>query len=64
MRSLFFRIFLGFLGATVLIGAVLLALALTTDPRRVLFAPHEKRLSRLGQELAEAHRSEIGRAHV
>lgn len=57
MRSLFFRIFLGFLGATVLIGAVLLALALTTDPRRVLFAPHEKRLSRLGQELADAHRS-------
>lgn len=57
MRSLFFRIFLSFLGATVLIGAVLLALALTTDPRRVLFAPHEKRLSRLGHELADAHRS-------
>jgi signal transduction histidine kinase len=62
MRSLFFRIFLSFLGATVLIGAVLLTLALTTDPRRSLFAPHEKRLSRLGQELAEAHRSGGGAA--
>ena len=39
MRSLFFRIFVSFLGATVLIGVLLLALALTTDPHRIIFAP-------------------------
>ena len=57
MRSLFYRIFVSFLGATVLIGAILLVLALTTDPRRVVFARHEERLTRLGQELAESYRT-------
>lgn len=57
MRSLFFRIFLSFLGATVLIGAFLLVLALTTDPRRAVFGPHEKGLARLGEELVDAHRT-------
>lgn len=57
MRSLFFRIFVSFLGATVLIGAILLVLALTTDPQRVVFARHEEGLTRLGQELAESYRT-------
>ena len=57
MRSLFFRIFVSFLGATVLIGVLLLALALTTDPHRIVFAPHEERLSRIGKELVEAYRT-------
>jgi signal transduction histidine kinase len=57
MRSLFLRIFLGFLGATVLTGAILLALALTTDPRQAVFARHEKRLARLGQEMAASYRT-------
>ena len=57
MRSLFFRIFIGFLGATVLIGAILLVLALTTDPQRVVFARHEEQLTRLGHELAQSYRT-------
>ncbi len=57
MRSLFFRIFLGFLGATVLIGAALLLLALTTDPGRSVFRPHEERLRRLGTGMAESYRA-------
>jgi signal transduction histidine kinase len=57
MRSLFLRIFLGILGATVLTGAILLALALTTDPRQAVFARHEKRLARLGQEMADSYRA-------
>jgi two-component system sensor histidine kinase CpxA len=57
MRSLFFRIFVSFLGATVLIGVLLLALALTTNPHRVVFAPHEERLARIGKELVDAYRT-------
>jgi two-component system sensor histidine kinase CpxA len=57
MRSLFFRIFVSFMAATVLIGVLLLALALTTDPHRIVFAPHEKELSRIGKEMMEAHRT-------
>jgi hypothetical protein len=57
MRSLFFRIFVSFLGATVLISVLLLALALTTDPQRIFFAPHEERLARIGKELVDAHRT-------
>lgn len=57
MRSLFFRIFLAFLGATVLIGAALLVLALTTDPGRAVFRLHEERLGRLGAELVESYRA-------
>jgi two-component system sensor histidine kinase CpxA len=57
MRSLFFRIFVSFLGATVLIGVLLLALALTTDPHRIVFAPHEERLARIGKELVDAYRT-------
>lgn len=57
MRSLFFRIFIGFLGATVLIGAILLVLALTTDPQRVVFARHEEQLTQLGRELAQSYRT-------
>jgi two-component system sensor histidine kinase CpxA len=57
MRSLFFRIFVSFLGATVLIGVLLLALAFTTDPQRIVFAPHEKRLDRIGREMLEAYRT-------
>ena len=62
MRSLFFRIFVSFLGATVLIGVLLLVLALTTDPHRVVFAPHEERLSRIGKELVDAYRTGGGDA--
>ncbi len=57
MRSLFFRIFVNFLGATVLSSVLLLALALTTDPQRIVFAPHEKRLARIGKEMLEAYRA-------
>ena len=57
MRSLFFRIFVSFLGATVLISVLLLALALTTNPHRIVFAPHEKRLDRIGKEMLEAYRT-------
>ena len=57
MRSLFFRIFVNFLAATVLISVLLLALALTTDPQRIVFAPHEKRLDRIGKEMLEAYRT-------
>lgn len=70
MRSLFFRIFVSFLGATVLISVLLLALALTTNPHRIVFAPHEKRLDRIGKEMLEAYRTggsaalqEIERVH-
>ena len=57
MRSLFFRIFVSFMAATVLVGALLLVLALTTDPHRIVFARHEKELSRLGKEMMEAYRA-------
>ncbi|MGZ8432620.1 MAG: ATP-binding protein [Candidatus Deferrimicrobiaceae bacterium] len=57
MRSLFFRIFVSFLGATVLIGVLLLALALTTDPQRIVFAPHEERLARIGKAMLDAYRT-------
>jgi signal transduction histidine kinase len=56
MRSLFFRIFVGVLGATVLIGVLLLAFTLTTDPRPVVFGPHEERLTRLGKEMVDVYR--------
>jgi len=62
MRTLFFRIFASFLGATVLISVLLLALALTTDPQRIVFAPHEERLARIGKEMLEAYRTGGGAA--
>lgn len=57
MQSLFFRIFITFLASTVLIGVLLLALALTTDPQRIVFAPHEERLARIGKEVMDAYRT-------
>ncbi len=57
MRSLFFRIFVSFLGATVLISVLLLVLALTTDPQRIVFAPHEERLARIGKAMLDAYRT-------
>ncbi|MBE0602092.1 MAG: HAMP domain-containing protein [Deltaproteobacteria bacterium] len=57
MRSLFLRIFIGFMGGTVLVGILLLVLALTARPERIVFKPHEERLSRIGQELVAAYRA-------
>ncbi len=57
MRSLFLRIFITFWCATVLLGATLVALALTTDPREAVFRRHVQRLARLGQEMVAAHES-------
>ncbi len=57
MRSLFLRIFLSFWTATALIGASLVVLAVTADPRRAELSRHEDRLRGIGQELAEAYRS-------
>ncbi len=57
MRSLFLRIFLSFWTATVLIGASLVVLAVTADPRRAEFSRHEERLRGIGQELVDAYRS-------
>lgn len=57
MRSLFLKLFLSFWGATVLIGAFLVVLALTTDPRRGEFRHHEERLARLGRELVDSYRN-------
>jgi len=57
VRSLFLRIFLSFWTATVLIGASLVVLAVTADPRRAEFSRHEDRLRGIGQELVEAYRS-------
>ena len=51
MRSLFFRIFVSFMAGTVLIGVLLLVLALTAKPERIIFVPHEERLTRLGKEM-------------
>lgn len=56
MRSLFGRIFVSFGIAAAAIGAILVALALTTDPRRALFQRHEVQLARLGAELVAAAR--------
>ncbi|MHB8766625.1 MAG: ATP-binding protein [Deferrisomatales bacterium] len=56
MRSLFLRIFVSFGLAAVAIGAVLVALALTTDPRRAMFGRHEARLLALGGQLVAASR--------
>lgn len=57
MRSLFLRIFLSFWLATLLIGAALVVLALTTDSRRAAFQRHEARLVRLGQEMVSSYRA-------
>jgi two-component system sensor histidine kinase CpxA len=57
VRSLFFRIFVSFLAGTVLIGILLLVLALTAKPERIIFIPHEERLTRLGQEMLSAYRT-------
>ncbi|TAL17872.1 HAMP domain-containing protein [bacterium] len=56
MRSLFLRIFLSFLGATLLIGGVLVVLALTADPHRAEFIRHEERLTNAGNKFAAAYR--------
>lgn len=56
MRSLFLRIFVTFGVAAAAIGAILVALALTTDPRRALFQRHEAQLAHLGAELLAAAR--------
>ncbi|MEW6487465.1 MAG: hypothetical protein AB1578_06075, partial [Thermodesulfobacteriota bacterium] len=56
MRSLFLRIFVTFGVAAAAIGAILVTLALTTDPRRALFQRHEGRLAHLGAELLAAAR--------
>lgn len=56
MRSLFLRIFVTFGVAAAAIGAILVALALTTDPRRAVFQRHEHQLARLGAELLSAAR--------
>jgi two-component system sensor histidine kinase CpxA len=57
VRSLFLRIFLSFWTATALIGASLVVLAVTADPRRTELSRHEDRLRGIGQELVEAYRS-------
>lgn len=56
MRSLFLRIFLSFLGATLLIGGVLLVLALTADPHRAEFIRHEERLTNAGNKFLSSYR--------
>ncbi len=62
MRSLFLRIFLTFWAAAVLIGATLVVVALTHDPRAAAFRRHEQRLVRLGQELVAAYEAGGGAA--
>jgi len=62
VRSLFLRIFLTFWFATVLLGATLVALALTTDPRAAVFRRHEQRLARLGQDLVASYEAGGGTA--
>jgi two-component system sensor histidine kinase CpxA len=57
MRSLFLRIFVGFMGGTVLVGFLLLVLALTAEPERIVFEQHEEGLSRTGRELVAAWRA-------
>jgi two-component system sensor histidine kinase CpxA len=57
MRSLFLRIFVIFWLATLLIGASLVILALTTDPRHAAFDRYEARLAALGQQLVTAYES-------
>jgi len=63
VRSLFLRIFLSFCLATLAIGAILVALALTTDPRRALFERHERRLIEVGEEMVAAARAGTLPAH-
>lgn len=62
MRSLFLKIFLFFLVAMVLVGAVLVALALTSDPRRAELSRHRKEIERHGRELIAAY--EAGGANL
>ncbi len=45
------------MGGTVLIGVLLLVLALTARPDRIVFMPHEERLARIGKELVDAYRT-------
>lgn len=59
MRSLFLRIFVSFGLGALAIGAILVALALTTDPRRAMFQRHEGQLSQLGTELLAAAREDV-----
>ncbi|WP_298038590.1 ATP-binding protein [uncultured Desulfuromonas sp.] len=55
MRSLFWKIFLVFWLAMVLIGAALVILALNTDPHRAQFGRHRQALQQQGQELVAAY---------
>lgn len=57
MRSLFLRIFVIFLAGTVLVGVLLLALALTARPDRIVVLQNEMRLARIGQQMVSAYRS-------
>jgi two-component system sensor histidine kinase CpxA len=57
VRSLFLRIFTIFLAGTVLVSVLLLALALTARPERIVILQNETRLARLGQRMVSAYRS-------
>lgn len=56
MKSLFLRIFLGFWLATILIGAIVFVLTLSSDPRQAEIARLRSHLIDLGNRAAEAYR--------